>query len=67
VELGNTKSKTLSNPYPVLCSWCLRVGRKTIISWSATKHSRGICKDCQKGYIKEETEYVDRVLKSKKR
>ena len=29
--------------FPVLCSWCEREGRRTVIRWVDYPHSHGIC------------------------
>ncbi len=32
--------------YPVLCAWCDRKGKRTLIKWSSVEGSFGICGPC---------------------
>lgn len=31
------------NKYPVLCAWCEKEGRETVLNWIEIKGSHGIC------------------------
>lgn len=39
--------------YPVLCAWCLKAGRETIVNWSPVAHSHGICPEHQDALRRE--------------
>ena len=36
--------RAVAQLFPVLCAWCEREGRETVIGWIAVPGSHGICK-----------------------
>ena len=39
--------------YPVLCSWCLKRGQRTIIEYTTVEDSHGICPECYQQVMEE--------------
>ena len=33
----------LCDRYPILCAWCEREGKRTVVGWSTVEGSHGIC------------------------
>ena len=43
----------MTTSYPVLCAWCLKLGRDTVVNYTTIEHSHGICQPCAEQVYRE--------------
>jgi len=44
VEAVEEAGRSVAQLFPVLCAWCEKEGRETVINWTTVPGSHGICK-----------------------
>jgi len=47
--------------YPVLCAWCEKKGKRTVIRWVDYPNSHGICDSCADDLRREVANYRSHV------
>lgn len=51
---------SLVTSFPVLCAWCEKEGRETILGWIGVAHSHGICA-AHRAAVIEEAERIRQI------